>query len=119
MDEAQSMPVNEAVKNDDAMSADLMTMAKRELGAFMSVVTELYGSEQAKLSAGDWLEELESLDRLPGLESREWRRVKIAAAARLANCPTEIRQRRAPAQTHGDVASVVQRRRENGTQHFS
>jgi hypothetical protein len=35
-----------------------MTMAERELGAFISVVTELFASEQARLAAEDWLDEL-------------------------------------------------------------
>jgi len=47
-------------------SADLMTTAERELGAFIGAVTELYGSEQARLSAEDWLNELALMDDLPG-----------------------------------------------------
>lgn len=61
-----------------------MTMAERELGAFIRAVTELYGSEQARLSAEDWLDELMLVDKLPASTAREWRLVTIAAASRLA-----------------------------------
>jgi len=61
------------------------TMAERELGAFISAVTELFGSEEAGLAAEDWLDELVLLDALPGLTSRDWRFITIAASARLAN----------------------------------
>jgi len=52
--------------------ADFMTMAERELAAFFSAVTELFGSEQAEHSAEDWLRELIEIDRLPASTS-EWR----------------------------------------------
>lgn len=68
----------------------LMSMAERELGAFMSVVTDLYGSEQARVSARDWIEEFESMNALPGLTARAWRLITIAAAARLASRLSEI-----------------------------
>ena len=61
-----------------------MNMAKRELGAFLSVVTDLYGSEEARISAEDWLEEFGTTDNLPGSTDREWRLITIGAAARLA-----------------------------------
>ena len=40
-----------------ATSAELTAMAERELGAFIAAVTELFGSEQAKIAADDWIEE--------------------------------------------------------------
>jgi hypothetical protein len=52
--------------------------AERELSAFISAATELFGPEQAKLAAEDWLEEFEPTDRSP-------RSVTVAASARLAN----------------------------------
>jgi hypothetical protein len=45
--------------------ADLMTMAERELSAFFKAVTQLFGLEQAKLSAEDWLHELIEIGGLP------------------------------------------------------
>ena len=61
-----------------------MEMAIRELGAFIHVVSELYGSEEARLSAQDWLDELELLDCMPEPTPRDWRSVTAAAASRLA-----------------------------------
>ena len=61
-----------------------MTMAERELGSFISAVTELFGSEQARLAVEDWLDELELMETLSGLNVRNWRSITIAASARLA-----------------------------------
>jgi hypothetical protein len=55
------------------------------LGAFFSAVSELFGSEQARLAVEDWLDELELMETLPGLTVRNWRSITIAASARLAN----------------------------------
>ena len=62
-----------------------MQMAEREFSAFISAVKELFGPEQAQLSAVDWLDELELMDGRPGSTNRHWRAVTIAASARLAN----------------------------------
>ena len=60
-------------------------LAERELSAFISAVMELFGPDQAKLSAVDWLDELELMDSQPGTTNRRWRAVTIAASTRLAN----------------------------------
>jgi len=65
--------------------AEQMHLAERELSAFIGAVTKLFGPEQARLSAEDWLEESELLDSPPRSLSRNWRAVTIAASARLAN----------------------------------
>ncbi len=65
--------------------ADDMHMAERELSAFISAITELFGPDQATLSAEDWLDESELLDSPPRSTSRNWRAVTIAASARVAN----------------------------------
>ena len=58
-------------------------MAERELAAFLSSVTELFGAEQANLSAADWLDELEAINHLPA-STREWRLISVNVSARLA-----------------------------------
>ena len=63
----------------DSTPAGLIVLAQRELGAFVRAVEESYGSEQATLSAADWLDQLESRTR------GDWRAVTIAAAERLAS----------------------------------
>jgi hypothetical protein len=62
-----------------------MHIAERELSAFIRAVTQLFGSEEARLSAEDWLDESELMDSPPLSTSRNWRAVTIAASARLAN----------------------------------
>ncbi len=81
----QTRVVDELTNSYGPTFANLMTMAERELAAFISAVTELFGSEQARLGAEDWLDELVSMETLPGLTSRDWRLITIAASARLAN----------------------------------
>jgi hypothetical protein len=62
---------------------DLMTMAERELSAFFNAVTQLFGSEQAELSAEDWLQELNKSDVL-GASTRDWRLITAKVSTRLA-----------------------------------
>ena len=69
-------------KNSNLPCADLMTMAERELSAFFSAVTQLFGSEQAQLSAEDWLQELKGTDGLP-TSTREWRLITARVSTRL------------------------------------
>jgi hypothetical protein len=64
--------------------ADLMAVAVRELGAFIGAVTELFGPEQARLAADDWINELELMDDLPGPAKRHWGSITVAALAQLA-----------------------------------
>lgn len=61
----------------------LVRKAERELGAFISVVAELYGADQARLSAIDWLYQFESINNLPGSTSHDWRLVTVLATVRL------------------------------------
>jgi hypothetical protein len=67
------------------LTAGLLPTAERELAAFARAVEEQYGSEQAGLSMEDWIEELESMDWQSTQLTPDWRRVSIAAAARLAD----------------------------------
>jgi len=69
----------------DSAYADKIHMAEGELSAFIVVVTELFGPEQARLSTADWLDESEVMDSPPRSTDRDWRAVTVAASARLAN----------------------------------
>ncbi len=42
--------------------AEQMQIAERELSAFIGAVTQLFGPEEGKLSAEDWLSESELMD---------------------------------------------------------
>ena len=44
---------------------DHVHVAERELSAFISVVTELFGPEQTRLSTEDWLNESDLIDSPP------------------------------------------------------
>jgi hypothetical protein len=63
---------------------DLMAMAERELAAFFNAITQLFGSEEAELSAKDWLQELIEIDGLPA-STREWRLITAKVSTRLAS----------------------------------
>ncbi len=71
-------------KHFNPRCADLMTMAERELSAFFNAVTQLFGSEQAELSAKDWLQELIEIDGLPA-STREWQLLTAKVSTRLAS----------------------------------
>jgi hypothetical protein len=60
------------------------TVAEQELGAFFRAVTKQFGSEQATLSAEDWLHELETSTGIPA-SMREYRLITIRVAKRLAD----------------------------------
>ena len=61
---------------------DLLAMAEQELQAYFHAVRELFGSEQAQLSAEDWLHELETSETLP-VSVRQLRTISINVAKRL------------------------------------
>lgn len=74
---------NEPLQFGTSICAELMIRAERELSAFISAVTELFGSEQAALAAGDWLQGLEVMADPPS-SPREWRELSIEVSATLA-----------------------------------
>jgi hypothetical protein len=63
---------------------DLIAMAERELAAFFNAIAQLFGSEQAEVSAEDWLHELIEIDALP-TSAREWRLITAKVSTRLAS----------------------------------
>jgi len=69
----------------DATYQEQTHLAERELSSFIAAVKELYGPEQARISAEEWLDESDLVDSPPRSELRNWRAVTIAASARLAN----------------------------------
>ena len=68
--------------NSNPGCADFITMAERELSAFFNAVNQLFGSEQAELSAEDWLREMIETEGLP-TSVREWRLITAKASSRL------------------------------------
>jgi hypothetical protein len=72
------------LKNHDPICDDLMAMAERELAAFFNAVAELFGLEQAEISAENWLHELTTMHDLPA-SICEWRQLTVKVSARLAS----------------------------------
>jgi len=70
--------------NHKSTFGDLTAAAERELGAFIKAVTDLYGADQARLAAEDWLLELEMMDAMPEMCRSVWRKLTIVSASRLA-----------------------------------
>jgi hypothetical protein len=67
----------------DGTCAELLSIAQRELVALFRAVTELFGAEQAELSAEEWLHEVEASATLPA-SAREWRQMTIRVITQLA-----------------------------------
>jgi hypothetical protein len=61
-----------------------LVMAEHELSAFFKAATELFGVEEARISAEDWMRELLATDALPSSD-REWRTITAKVTARLAS----------------------------------
>jgi hypothetical protein len=64
---------------------DQIYLAERELSAFIAAVAELFGADEARESAEDWLDESELMDVSPRSTHKDWRTITIAASARLAD----------------------------------
>jgi hypothetical protein len=73
----------EPPKNSNPPCPDLTTMAERELSALFNAISQMFGSEQAQLSAEDWMHELIEIDGLPA-STREWRLITTKVLTRLA-----------------------------------
>ncbi len=70
-------------KNRTHRSGGVIRSAEQELGAFFSAVLQMFGREQAEISAEDWLQELAAIDGLPS-SARDWRLITVKASTRLA-----------------------------------
>jgi hypothetical protein len=79
------MPASRKLEETALSDAELIILAERELAAFSRAVGELFGAEQASLSAAEWIDELESLTwpARPGIP--DFRRISTAGSARLGH----------------------------------
>ena len=77
--------MNEHESFSSSIYEEQTELGEHELSAFISAVAKLYGPEQARLSAEDWLDESELMDSPPRSGALNWRAVPVAASARLAN----------------------------------
>jgi hypothetical protein len=60
-----------------------LILGEKELSAFIRAVDKLFGAEQARQSALDWIEELKNMDWPSGESIPDWRRAMVGASARL------------------------------------
>lgn len=65
-------------------AAELMATAETALATFYEAVFRRYGLKEARKSAQDWIEELETMDWPADCTVPNWRHVTIAAADCLA-----------------------------------
>jgi hypothetical protein len=71
------------VIDQDGSMSQLLASAERELSAFVTAVNQLFDAEQGRKAAKNWIEELVRTDWPSGASVFDWRKVTIAAAARL------------------------------------
>jgi hypothetical protein len=69
-----------SVIDQEGSMAQLLSSAERELSAFVAAVNQLFGAEQGRNSAKNWIDELVRTDWPSGASVIDWRRVTIAAA---------------------------------------
>ena len=60
---------------------DVKQAAERELGAFLAAIGELFGAEEARRAAKDWLDELELQETSGG--DLNWRAITVSTTIRL------------------------------------
>jgi hypothetical protein len=92
---------------DNLAYEDQMHLAERELAAFLRAVKQLFGPEQALLSADDWLDESQSMDSPSHSTSRDWRAVTVAASARLVNRVNAARDHRTEVESTDPKVSPI------------
>ena len=76
-------------RNSEPVCNEVMALAEHELSAFLHAIKQMFGPEQAKLSAESWLRQLIESDGLPA-SANEWRSITIKAATSLASFSIEL-----------------------------
>jgi hypothetical protein len=83
LDNFEEVSVRSAIRCAE-LESTLVAGAERELLAFVSAVSELFGPEHSRISFESWMQELESTDWPAEQEIPDWRQVSVRAAARVA-----------------------------------
>ncbi|HTW78116.1 MAG TPA: hypothetical protein VME23_01100 [Terracidiphilus sp.] len=81
--EKRKMPMVAETNRCIELASSFLILAEKELSAFMCAVDQLFGAEQARQSALDWIEELERMHWPSGDSIPDWRRATVGASARL------------------------------------
>jgi hypothetical protein len=85
MYEKENIPIVATRQASDALIADLLSTAEKELSAFYTAVRRRYGSKEARRAAYDWIEEMETMDWSLEGAVPNWRHVSIVAAECLSS----------------------------------
>jgi hypothetical protein len=89
--------VNQSRSLFNSLYGDQLKLAERERSAFIAAVAAMFGPEQARHSAEDWLNATEQMFGPYEPTGQDWRRVTIVASARLAcRLATELPHRNRP-----------------------
>jgi hypothetical protein len=81
--ETREMSTDAETKRCNQLTSSFLILAEKELSAFIRAVDELFGAEQARQSAIDWIEELGRMDWPSGVSIPDWRQATVGASARL------------------------------------
>jgi len=81
--ETREMSTDAESERCNQLTGGFLIMAEKELSAFIRAVDKLFGAEQARQSALDWIEELGRMDWRSGESTPDWRRASVGASARL------------------------------------
>ena len=106
MHQLQPIGANQWANGGDPSCDHLAITGECEFNEFVRLVAELFGPEQATLSAEDWLNEVASKHNLPAPLSIEWRLVTVAALARLTIRLTVDLQRSSAVQRFHSYQSI-------------
>jgi hypothetical protein len=66
--------------NQSQAKCNLFISAVKELAAFFTAIDNLFGPEQARRSAINWIEELDSIDWQSDDSMPNWRQATVAAS---------------------------------------
>jgi hypothetical protein len=86
-----TISIVETQRASAGMMTDLLLTAERELASFYGAIEKMYGSEEARKAAHDWIDEVETMDSPVNGVLPNWRRATIVTADCLAS---RVAQRR-------------------------
>ena len=81
--EAREMLTDAESDRCSQLTSGFLISAEKELSAFILAVDKLFGAEQARQSALDWIDEVERMDWSSGESTPDWRRVTVRASTRI------------------------------------
>src|SRR5208282_3186643 len=82
--ETREMSTDAETERCNELTSGFLILAEKELSPFIRAVDRLFGAEQARQSALDWIEELGRMDWPSGESIPDWRQATVGASARLS-----------------------------------